>query len=128
MEDHNLEKFIETIVESFYKKAVVDIFIGYHFRNIGLSHHLPRINAFWNTQLLGHKIPPKIERFLVFEKHTPLRIKKGELNRWVLLFNQTLDEYKNEQNAQFIDDWKDKVTHFQTKFLDFYFKDKQNHP
>ena len=106
---------IETIVVAFYRQAIDDVIIGYHFHHIDdFSQHIPRIIDFWQTQLLG--IPPR-ERlpFQLVNKHKPLKIKKGEVGRWVLLFKKTLDEHPLREISR--EGWKKKVDAFQKAFL-----------
>lgn len=112
---------ILALIENFYAKAKIDFMIGYHFRNItDFDTHIPHIADFWHLQLNGKLNNPEA-KFNVLNKHVPLGIKKGELNRWVVLFFETLDEdlMKNPSHEEIISDWKNKVEHFKQKFLSF---------
>lgn len=105
---------ILTVVESFYKEATHDFMIGYHFRKIdNFEEHIPHIANFWYLQLNGnfHNKPEK--PFDLINNHKPLGIKKGEINRWMILFNQTLDKsnLENELKKQ----WKTKLDFFKDK-------------
>lgn len=83
---------IDLIIKSFYEKAKKDFLIGYHFRVISdFDSHIPRICEFWNLQLNGQVDRTHLP-FKLLEVHTPLQIKLGELNRWIVLFKTTLDE------------------------------------
>ncbi|MFI5391063.1 MAG: hypothetical protein ACHQYQ_06850, partial [Bacteriovoracales bacterium] len=88
-----MEEIIEEIVDAFYEKAVKDILIGYHFRKIqkgdnlvpslaDFAHHLPRIKIFWKSQLLK-EFKSSIS-FNLKETHIPLKIRKGELDRFLM--------------------------------------------
>ncbi|TDJ04606.1 MAG: hypothetical protein E2O68_07900 [Deltaproteobacteria bacterium] len=115
---------IKEVVESFYSKAVKDVIIGYHFRKIqeGTSenvlnpdisffkNHIPRIVTFWKFQLLGEQTN---ETFNLINSHAPLKLRKGELDRWLMLFHQTLDEFENEDLKKL---WQDKLSFFAQRF------------
>lgn len=108
------KEFIEQVVHSFYKKALNDIFLGYHFKRIpDFSEHEKRIIYFWQNQLLGQKVP---YQFDLIKSHLPLGIKKGEVNRWVKLFLENLNESKDTDKA-LSELWEKKVIHFQQVFL-----------
>ncbi len=124
-------KLIEKITRTFYTKAINDVFIGYHFRKItanngplanidDFNEHLEVINAFWQAQLLGIKFPRPAAHLL--EAHEYLNIRMGELGRWVMLFKETLEEYR-EENPEFINAWEVKIDAFQTGFKKYFFKE-----
>lgn len=124
-----MEEIIEEVVDSFYKKAITDIFIGYHFRKIqtgealspnlsDFAHHLPRIKIFWKAQLI--KNFKNTETFNLKESHIPLKIRKGELDRFILLFNETLEVFeKKHPGLDLFNDWKLRLQFFKTQFLKF---------
>jgi len=115
---------IKDIVESFYSKAVKDVIIGYHFRKIQelespdvlnpdisfFKNHIPRIITFWKFQLLGEKTD---ESFNLINSHAPLKLRRGELDRWLTLFHQTLDEYENDELTYL---WREKLSFFAQRF------------
>ena len=122
-----MEEIIEEIVDSFYEKAVKDILIGYHFRKIqkgdnlvpslsDFAHHLPRIKIFWKSQLI--KDFKSSEKFNLKESHKPLKIRKGELDRFILLFNKTLDVFESK-DINLIKDWRSKLQFFKSQFHKF---------
>lgn len=89
----NKEALIQKVVESFYEKAREDILLGYQFAKIkDFDEHIPRIIAFWEIQLLGKTQRPVSSPFDLLNVHRPLNIKRGELDRWVVLFKKTLEE------------------------------------
>ncbi len=108
------------IITSFYDKATKDILIGYHFRFIeDFDEHLPRIASFWQLQLTG-KIDAKEQLpFNLIAAHKPLKLNKGEVHRWVILFENTLDEFIQSQKISDMDkiDWMKKVEKFKIKIL-----------
>ena len=114
-------KFIDSIVYDFYSKAVIDPIIGFHFRKIqefegtdplrppmeAFAGHLPRISSFWQIQLLpGTKQvhPP----YNLKKAHDYLGLRPGQVNRWIILFNETLDTSNGD--VLFINRWKEKLT------------------
>lgn len=112
------EEYIALVVKNFYAKATVDILIGYHFRHIqDFDSHFPRINAFWEIQLLG-KTSIALETPLdAIRAHIPLKIHRGEVGRWMKLFKQTLEENRIQDSNSLNDLWEKKLTHFEQIFL-----------
>lgn len=119
--------YIHSIVESFYTKAVADPIIGFHFRKIqefegsdpmrppmeAFAHHLPRISSFWRLQLLEGAVLEG-EPFNLIKVHDYLGLKRGQIDRWLILFYETLDESNGDKD--FIEKWKKKAAHFRSKF------------
>lgn len=106
---------ISEIVHAFYAKAKSDILIGYHFARItDFDSHIPRIIAFWETQLLGksHKFDPPLD---VINAHIPLRIHRGEVGRWMKLFRETLNESQIPEKLKH--EWEIKLSQFEQVFL-----------
>lgn len=113
-------EWILAVVNSFYDKAKSDVLIGYHFRNIAdFEEHIPRIASFWDLQLLG-KTDRKIDHpFDVANLHLALKIKKGEVGRWLVLFRKTLDDMvtAHPEMSEMADDWRTRLVHFEGIFL-----------
>ncbi len=114
---------ILSLVNSFYHKAINDVFIGYHFRHIeDFSTHIPRIADFWELQLLGKFSRPQSQAFNLIPLHQKLNFKRAHVRRWVILFQETLDEHSKispEKQAD-LNLWREKIIFFEKKFL--------NHP
>lgn len=111
---------IRQVVEAFYAKATTDFLIGYHFKRIeDFDTHIPRIADFWEPQVLGTSTHPESFPFRLLAKHLPLHLKTGELNRWILLFFETLDEYEktHPQDQAEVKLWKEKVLILKERFL-----------
>ena len=108
-------QIIQQTVDAFYAKARADILIGYHFARIAdFSTHLPRIVAFWELQLLNstnYQFVPALDALRV---HIPLRFHRGEIDRWVKLFQETLME--QTMPTEFRERWQEKLRHFQQVF------------
>lgn len=118
----NEREWIFEVVSSFYEKAKIDVLIGYHFWVIkDFDEHIPRIAAFWEIQLLGSTERPLAQGFDVRNIHLPMGIKRGELGRWLVLFNKTLDE-KVKAYPEFSDlaeVWRERLKFFEGAFLRF---------
>ncbi len=119
----NKTDWIFQVVQAFYQKAKNDVLIGYHFRIIqDFETHIPRIAAFWELQLLGSTDRTLSEPFDVMKVHIPLKIKRGELGRWLVLFKKTLDE-ETLKHPEFVDLkelWLTRLTFFEGVFSRFF--------
>jgi hemoglobin len=85
----------ERLVRSFYGRALLDPVIGFIFVDVArldLEAHVPRITSFWETVLLGARsysggaFRPHLE----INAKVPLR--RGHFERWLWLWEQTVDE------------------------------------
>jgi len=127
-----MRDLIYIVVDAFYKKAVYDVLIGYHFEKFRdpdvLEHHLQRLASFWELQLTGKSTVPLEKGFQLLFTHFQLGLKRGELGRWIMLFHQTLDELQTDfdKNAtpkeaaemrSFIEEWKTRITFFEERFV-----------
>jgi hypothetical protein len=114
---------IDQVISDFYELAKKDILIGYHFRHIkDFDSHIPKIQRFW--YLILQELTPSQRKDVikkgipknVIHSHEYLKIKKGEVGRWVLLFNQILK--KHEKSApELILKWRDEIKKFEKIFL-----------
>ena len=82
---------IVLFVDAFYSKVQVDDLIGPVFNNViaDWQPHLAKMYSFWNAALFGvpgFKGNP-------FAKHAPLPIESRHFERWILLFNETIDTH-----------------------------------
>jgi hemoglobin len=93
----------ERLVHAFYVKALDDPVIGWLFTDIAhldLEAHAPKIASFWETVLLGaHSY-----RGGAFAPHAVLHMKaplrRGHFERWLWLWQQTVDELFAGQRAE----------------------------
>ncbi|MFA6237492.1 MAG: hypothetical protein WC635_09220 [Bacteriovorax sp.] len=113
-----MRDLIYNVVKDFYKKAMADVMIGYHFYKfenpIVLEAHLVRLTSFWEMQLTGKTSeliqgPP----FHLLFTHLQLRLKRGELGRWIILFHQTLDAMTDDELSEV---WKERISFFEERF------------
>jgi len=118
----NEQELVSKIIISFYEKARKDVLIGYHFRHIqDFETHIPRIISFWEVQLLGKTESKIFPPFDLFNVHTPLNIKPGELGRWMVLFKKTLDEeFEDVQETELKQRWLEKLLFFELSFRRFF--------
>ena len=111
---------IQQVVESFYRKALRDAMIGFHFRHIqDLSTHIPRLTSFWELQLNGQTTHPLDHPFSLIPTHQKMGIKRGQLDRWVVLFKQTLQETfsnQNDKSEQWAQIWSENIDRFRLLF------------
>ncbi|MHB1179869.1 MAG: group III truncated hemoglobin [Daejeonella sp.] len=86
----NLDDII-IFVNGFYNKVQQDELIGPIFNGVitDWAPHLETMYKFWNAALFGvpgFKGNP-------FAKHAPLPIKAEHFDRWLILFNEIIDNY-----------------------------------
>ena len=91
---------IEVLINSFYDQVKKDDTIGYIFNEVignNWSRHLPVMYDFWNMVLFskpGYAGNPT-RKHVELDKRTPL--KKEHFDRWLTLWNNTIDNlYKGE--------------------------------
>ncbi|EQC43804.1 hypothetical protein [Bacteriovorax sp. Seq25_V] len=131
--DHILQ-----VVRSFYAIAINDVFIGYHFRKISsdpnghktihsdlgaFEDHIPKVVDFWASQLIeGHT--PEFNRPNVLKIHEYLKIRRGEVGRWIVLFKENLSKHQSEETKSFNQRWLAKIDLFEAAFIKYYFSAK----
>lgn len=112
---------IYSVLEAFYQKATTDILIGYHFSKFSepevLGPHLQRISSFWEMQLSGQTSVPLDRSFHLLFTHLQLKIKRGELGRWIVLFHQTLDQMSDPEIVAVAPEWKKRIALFEERFI-----------
>jgi len=94
-EDIETRADCERLVRSFYGRALTDPVIGFIFVEVAkldLEAHLPRIASFWETVLLGaHSYSGGAFRPHA-ELNAKVRLRPGHFERWLWLWEQTVDE------------------------------------
>ena len=82
---------VKLLVDTFYGKVNADALLSPVFNTeaaVNWEEHLPKMYAFWGTQLIGSSnytgrpFPP----------HMELNIGPAHFERWLMLFLQTVDE------------------------------------
>ena len=89
---------IRILVDTFYRKVQKDELLGPVFatRIKNWDEHLPRMYRFWASLLFGS---PGY-RGNPFEKHLGLQLKKEHFDRWLQLFEKTLDMHFMGEKAE----------------------------
>jgi hemoglobin len=87
---------IKKLIDRFYEKVQADDVIGYIFNDIAQvnwEHHLPVMYAFWEFLLLdaadAYRGNPIQKHFDLHARHP---LKAEHFDRWVQLFQSTVDE------------------------------------
>ena len=100
-ENHDIlnEADVEVLVNAFYTKVRQDELLFPVFDPVvkdNWEHHLKRMTDFWSTLLLYTR------KFTddPLTKHLPLPINKEHFDRWLQLFNETIDELFKGQIAE----------------------------
>ena len=80
---------IVSLLNEFYSKAQEDEIIGGKFSHLNIVEHTQIIADFWDGILFGsnqYSGDP-------FGKHMDLKLAAKDFERWILLFNQTIDKH-----------------------------------
>jgi hemoglobin len=87
---------IELILTQFYQKAFADDTIGFFFTEVvplDLQTHIPIIADFWESVLFSTQGYRKNVMQVHQHIHSLSRIEKKHLDRWVSLFQGTIDDH-----------------------------------
>jgi hemoglobin len=93
---------LEIVLAAFYKKVFDDDVIAHFFTVViplDLKTHLPVITDFWEAVVLGTRSYSKNVMAVHQHIHDKAAIEKKHLDRWVLLFTQTVDAHFDGPNA-----------------------------
>ena len=87
---------IHQLVSTFYDKVLQDEQLAPFFQKLDFSAHLPQMEKFWRFALLSE------EGYTtnVTEKHLKMPLQKQHFDRWLALFNETIDELFEGELAQ----------------------------
>ncbi len=86
---------VKLLVDSFYKKVLLDKAIGHFFTEViqlDLEKHMPKMCDFWETTLFhtaNYKGNPLQVHLNLNHKSA---LEKPHFDRWLELFNETVDE------------------------------------
>jgi hemoglobin len=89
-------KEIDALIWHFYRKLLKDELISKHFTNLDLEKHIPHVVSFWSFVLLdesGYNTN-------VFEKHLHLDLDSMQVQRWVHLFIESVDDLYAGEKAE----------------------------
>ncbi len=99
---------IDRLMHEFYERVLVDKVIGFIFTDVAkldLEHHLPIIGDFWESLLFGTPAYSKHGRnpLLVHQElHEKLELTDEHFQRWLELFNATIDEIFTGERAGYL--------------------------
>jgi hemoglobin len=80
---------VQFLVDSFYAKVVKDEVLAPFFTRLNFEIHLPKMVNFWAFVLLdeaGYTTD-------VTQKHAHMRLHQEHFDRWLALFNETVDTH-----------------------------------
>ena len=95
MTDITTKEDIVYLVDQFYGKVLKDEILFPFFSHVDFERHKPKMIHFWSFVLLddaGYTTD-------VTKAHMNMRIKKEHFDRWISLFNDTVDELYEGPNA-----------------------------
>ena len=88
---------ITCIVDAFYDKVLSDDLLSPFFVNLNFEQHKPKMIQFWSFVLLneaGYTTD-------VTQKHMKMRLEKKHFDKWLELFNSTVDSLFVGEKADF---------------------------
>lgn len=97
------ENDIKLLVDRFYDKVNADEALGFIFNdvaNINWNKHLPIMYAFWSANLLG---TAAYKGYLIdahFKLNDQISLTTAHFERWLSLFNETVDQYFDGKVAE----------------------------
>jgi len=103
---------IVKLVDVFYGRVLQDEIIKDFFADLDFEHHKPKMVHFWSFVLLdeyGYTTN-------VFDKHTHMVLRDEHFDRWLNLFDSTVDELFVGENAE--------KAKFRAKTIGWTFKEK----
>lgn len=97
---HDIQQLedVKLLVDRFYEKVRQDEWLGPIFHEViqdRWDEHLPKMYRFWQTVLLREHT----YQGSPFLPHAGLPVQEKHFDRWLRLFNETLDEHFEGQNA-----------------------------
>lgn len=95
MNDIQTESDIKSLVDKFYQKVLSDSVIGFIFTEVVVlswEQHIPIMNSFWSSLLLGSNTYTgnPMAKHLELNKRMPLT--KMHFDRWLQLWENTVNE------------------------------------
>ena len=96
-------KDIEKLVDSFYSKVLADEIIGFIFTDVvklDWKKHIPLMYDFWETTLFHKTIYKGNPLAVHIELNKKIKLEKKHFDRWLMLFNQTVDTLFKGNNAE----------------------------
>ena len=94
-EDIQTESDIEILIDKFYEKVIVDPVIGFIFTDIvelSWDKHIPVMNKFWNSILLGKNSYDGNPMLKHIELNEKISLTNEHFDRWLKLWKETVNE------------------------------------
>jgi len=88
MKDITNRDDIIKLVDTFYNKVKADALLAPVFSHLDWEKHMPTMYNFWSSMLLGDQS----YQGNPFQKHIHLSITSAHFEKWLDLFNRTVDE------------------------------------
>lgn len=96
---------IVRLVDAFYTKVKSDELLAPVFSHLDWKYHMPIMYNFWSTMILSSRTDSGMSyQGNPFEKHMRLDIQRKHFNRWLQLFQETVDEHFKGPKATEIKD------------------------
>lgn len=92
----NKREEIAFLVHSFYERILNDEMLAPFFKTLDFEMHLPKMIDFWCFVLLGETGYSTN----VVEKHIHMPLNAEHFERWLEIFNNTLDDYFEGENVE----------------------------
>jgi hemoglobin len=92
----NKREEIAFLVHSFYERILNDEMLAPFFKTLNFEKHLPKMIDFWCFVLLGETGYSTN----VVEKHIHMPLNAEHFERWLEIFNNTLDDYFEGENVE----------------------------
>jgi hemoglobin len=89
MNDISSKEDVTQLVHAFYGKVLLDEELSPFFSDLNFEIHMPKMIHFWSFALLNE--PGYTSN--VVEKHLQMPLKEVHFERWLFLFNETIDEH-----------------------------------
>lgn len=89
MNDISSKVDISLLVHKFYGKVLKDDQLSPFFKDLDFEVHMPKMIHFWSFALLNE---PGYTTNVV-EKHLHMPLQEAHFDRWLTLFNETIDEH-----------------------------------
>lgn len=99
MHDITSEADVRQLVDEFYEQVRADALLNPIFADVAKvdwAHHLPKMYAFWNGMILGK--PGYSGR--PFPAHAVLPVQKVHFERWLGLFQATVEKHFAGEGAE----------------------------
>lgn len=100
MKDLETRGDLEHLLTEFYKIAITDAEIGHHFDDLDLVSHLPIIVDFWEKILFGKPVYFGNPMIVHQKLHEKFPLKFEHFQRWVEIFNATVDAHFSGEQAE----------------------------